>query len=86
MAFRCGIECGGDVLGGRENMYHLSDDDLFRTAKAFAENNMSLTTTANTMFLHKNTVKYRLDEAKIRFGKNPYSFYELAELIGVKKS
>lgn len=69
MAFRCGTECGGDVLGGRENMYHLSDDDLFRTAKAFAENNMSLSATANTMFLHKNTVKYRLDEA-IKGGAN----------------
>ena len=41
-----------------------SDRDLAVTAEQFLENNLNLSQTSRTLFLHRNTLMYRLDKIK----------------------
>ena len=51
----------------------------------FAENSMKLTDTAQAMFIHRNTLVYRLDKIRRTTGLNPYWFYDLCKLVPMAK-
>lgn len=52
----------------------------------FAENRMRITETANAMFVHRNTIIYRLDKIRRATGLNPYWFYDLCKLVTIAKN
>ncbi len=71
----------------------ISDRDLFMTLKTYLECNESLTETANALFIHPNTVKYRLKQVKKVTGLDPsiakdrlqlYMGLMIAPLLGVE--
>ncbi|MDR7870886.1 MAG: PucR family transcriptional regulator ligand-binding domain-containing protein [Tissierellaceae bacterium] len=53
--------CGKDVF---KEIYNQLDDDLILTLDSFYENNMDVNLTADDLFIHKNTVRYRLKKIK----------------------
>lgn len=61
----------------------LSNDELMKTARAYAECSMNETKTGMALFISQCAVNYRLKAICERFGKNPKNFYELAELLEV---
>lgn len=54
-------DCGSEVFEGVFN--HL-DKDLLQTLDSFYGNNMDVNLTADDLFIHKNTVRYRLKKIK----------------------
>lgn len=40
------------------------DDELINTINSFYDNSLNITLTAKAMFLHRNTLNYRLDKIK----------------------
>lgn len=57
--------------------------NLFETIISFMENDMSYSKTADAMFIHKNTIRYRMSKirALINFGKNEIDFFETLSII-----
>ena len=51
-----------DVLLGADGKSVLKDDELVKTAIAFLDNDLNVSETARAMFLHRNTLMYRLDK------------------------
>ena len=51
-----------DVLLGADGKSVLKDDELVKTALAFLDNDLNISETARAMFLHRNTLMYRLDK------------------------
>ena len=57
-------------------------EDFYKeTLNAFADNNMDVSKTARQLYLHRNTMVYRLERIKIQTGLNPYKFHELVKLL-----
>ncbi len=52
----------------------LSDTEITLTAKEFLENNLNASQTARKMFLHRNTLSYRLDKIQRETGLNIRNF------------
>ena len=52
---------------------------------AFAHNAMRYKPTCEVLYLHENSVRYNLDKAHERTGKNPRDFFELYELVQIAK-
>ena len=50
---------------------------------AFAANNMNICKTASKVYLHRNTVAYRLNKIKDETGLNPFKFYDLLQLLRI---
>lgn len=59
----------------------INDDELMHTARIYAECGMNMNKTAMVLFMHRNTVVYRVQLIKQRFGVDIQNFYELAELL-----
>ncbi len=59
--------------------YRLDDQDG-QLLKAYFDNNLSLKATAEELFLHKNTIQYRLDRIQRRCGYNPREFRDAVVL------
>ena len=53
---------------------------------AFAENSMNVSLTSRKLYMHRNTVEYHLQKVIRETGLNPYNLFELAELLGLKRS
>lgn len=51
------------------------DRDLFLTIKAFLKNNMNASITAKNLFIHRNTLQYRLDKFAEKTGIPLKDFY-----------
>lgn len=51
-----------DVLLGADGKSVLKDEELVKTALAFLDNDLNVSETARAMFLHRNTLMYRLDK------------------------
>ena len=51
------------------------------TILAFAENNMNIVKAAKKMYVHRNTIVYRIDKIRKETGLNAKSFYDLAKLV-----
>ena len=69
--------CGRPLSNRLETALCVDDaESIFR----FAENGMKLSETAQSMFVHRNTLIYRLDRIRRTTGLNPYLFYDLCQL------
>lgn len=53
---------------------------LIQTALAFAAHQMNVSQTAQVLFLHRNSMHYRLSQIKAQCGLDPYCFETLALL------
>lgn len=62
------------------NEKRLNESD-FRTILAFAENSMRMPETARSLFVHYNTVKWRISKIKEITGLDPQNFYDLCKLV-----
>lgn len=49
--------------------------------RALADNNMSVTKAARSLYMHPNTVKYHIRRMQ-KDGENPMDFHQLAEMLG----
>lgn len=49
--------------------------------QAFARNNMNLAYTGKEVYLHYNSVRYRLEKIHRETGLNPRNFYDLQKLL-----
>ncbi|MCA9766615.1 MAG: helix-turn-helix domain-containing protein [Carnobacterium sp.] len=54
--------------------------DLQKTLKSYIRNDGNIHNTSEELFIHRNTVKYRLEKIKKITGKNPYIYRDLFEL------
>lgn len=52
----------------------LEDQEIIQTAEAFLDNNLSISETSRQMFLHRNTLSYRLDKIEKATGLNIRKF------------
>jgi len=52
----------GEALGAL--MQAKKSDTLLTTSKTYVENNLNLSETCKTLFIHPNTLKYRLGESR----------------------
>ena len=51
-----------------------SDEDLLNTAEEFLENNLNVSETARKLYMHRNTLTYRLDKIERATGLNIRNF------------
>ncbi len=58
----------------RRFMPIFEDPELMRTAQAFLENGMNVTQAAKEMFMHRNTLMYRLNIIKKATGLDLHNF------------
>lgn len=57
-------------------------DDVERNViMAMADENLCVSKAANSLYLHRNTVVYHLDQIQMITGLDPRKFYDLVELI-----
>lgn len=49
--------------------------------RAFAAHDMNATSTADALYMHRNSVLYRLGVIKRRTGLDPRKFYDLIKLL-----
>lgn len=59
---------------------HTLDDDDIELLKAYFKHNMSLAKTAESTFLHKNTIQYRLNKITEKSNLNPRTFSDAVSL------
>ncbi|MCL2860871.1 MAG: helix-turn-helix domain-containing protein [Firmicutes bacterium] len=62
------------TLIDRKNLKILSDIESMETADTFLKNSLNISETARDMFLHRNTLIYRLDKIETSTGLNIRSF------------
>lgn len=71
---------------------NLIDKDLIRIGLGFIENNLNISKTSSTLFLHRNTLIYRLDKIKelfdldLRNFKDAMIFYLLVNIYILNKN
>ncbi len=59
-------------IGGTEEVYR--DEELIVTAEVFLESNLNLSETSRALFIHRNTLSYRLDKIERLTGLNIRKF------------
>lgn len=52
--------------------------------KGFAEHDMNATSAADALYMHRNSLLYRLDVIKRETGLDPRKFYDLVKLLGLE--
>ncbi len=77
------------VLGNRPETV-LEDEELFRTAQALLENGLNSAETARQLYIHRNTLLYRLDKIQRLCGRDLRRFedaaaFQLAAMIWKKR-
>ena len=60
----------------------LSDADK-EIILTLADNNMNISSTAKSLFMHRNTVVYHLGKVKKVTGLDPMNFYDLIKLVSL---
>jgi carbohydrate diacid regulator len=55
-------------------------EELRRSLDAFFENDLNISQTAQSLFIHRNTMIYRLERIAEITGKNPQTFRDAWEL------
>lgn len=61
----------------------LSDEEIRSTLQAYADCDMNMSKAAKQIFLHRNTLVYRMNDIKAQTGMNPLKFHELVSLLDV---
>ena len=62
------------LLWSEQAIELFSDDEMMQTAETFLENNLNVCETARRMYLHRNTLTYRLDKIENLTGLNLRQF------------
>ncbi|MGL5315404.1 MAG: CdaR family transcriptional regulator [Peptostreptococcaceae bacterium] len=62
-----------------DNLYKLDKEEI-ELLNIYYENNMSLKLTSECLYIHKNTLQYRLERIKEKTGLNPRNFKDSAKL------
>jgi DNA-binding PucR family transcriptional regulator len=57
------------------NEAFLDDPEMFSTIKVFLENNLNASMTAKKLFIHRNTLQYRIDKFVEKTGIQLKDFY-----------
>lgn len=73
---------------GRPLSQHIKEaigKDEAESVLAFAAYSMKITDAAQAMFVHRNTLIYRLDKVRRSTGLNPYNFDDLGKLVPLAK-
>lgn len=52
--------------------------------EAFAAHDMNATCAANALYMHRNSLLYRLNVIHRETGLNPRKFYDLVKLLGME--
>lgn len=65
-----------DVVASFAKATQVLDDDLKETAKVFFDYNLNINQAAKELFVHRNTMTYRLDRVKNLTGLDPRNFNE----------
>lgn len=71
-----------DYLRGYQSIFadEQNNSSILQTVKSYFENNMNLKYTANAMYIHKNTVLYRLNKFKDTYGIDAFNVTECCKL------
>lgn len=56
------------------------NDELLHTLEVFLDSNLNVTQTADKLFIHRNTLLYRLDKIREEWGLNPKVFSDAVKL------
>ena len=72
-------------IGERNFSSVLADNELITTARCFLENSLNISETSRVMFIHRNTLIYRLDKIKKETGLNIREFDDamIFKLLGI---
>lgn len=76
-----------DIYNNQSIKMFFADQELLDTAKAFFDNDLNMTKTAKVMFLHRNTLTYRIAKIKKLLGLDISTFSDaliLSNLIYIK--
>lgn len=79
-------DCLYSMLNSENVLCVLKDKELLLTAKAFFENDLSIIEASKSIFVHRNTLVYRLDKIKkligldVRHFDDAMTFYVLLNL------
>ncbi len=63
-----------DVLTDKEAKELFSDQDMLSTCEEFLDNNLNISETSRKLFMHRNTLMYRLDKVENLTGLNIKNF------------
>lgn len=62
-------------------MYKLTEDQKKEILRAMADCNLSIQAVKQKLFLHRNTVTYRIEQIKKETGLDARKFYDLMKLL-----
>ena len=57
----------------------------WKIIQVYADNNMSINATANTMYMHVNSVSYHLNKVFKETNLNPRRFCDLVKLLNISR-
>ena len=63
-----------DILSGEDSEEVFDDPDMLNTAEEFLENSLNVSETSRNLFMHRNTLIYRLDKIEKATGLNIKNF------------
>jgi len=69
-----------DYVRQAGNILSDSNDILIETVKVFFESGMNAKETAAKLFIHKNTLMYRLNKARDQYGIDPFNPFQCMKL------
>lgn len=69
-----------NILADGDAKTVFSDDDLLNTAEEFLENNLNVSETARKLYMHRNTLTYRLDKIERATGLDIRNFSDAITL------
>ena len=63
-----------DILAPKEAKQVFSDEDMLSTAEEFLDSSLNVSETSRKLFMHRNTLMYRLDKIEKLTGLNIKNF------------
>ena len=66
-------------------MAKLTMDDI-KIVLALADQNMNVSKTSRSLFMHRNTVVYHVEKVKELTGLDPTKFHDLVELVQMARA
>ena len=63
-----------DILANDDSNSVFDDEEMINTAEEFLENSLNVSETARNLFMHRNTLIYRLDKIEKETGLNIRNF------------
>ena len=67
-------ECLYSMLNSKNVLSILEDEELISTAESFFENKLNIATTSDKIFMHRNTLVYRIEKIHRAIGLNIRDF------------